>query len=97
MVACINGAVLLVVTVVVIVEAILRRGDLGFLGLLGSTTKRRRFEQQLSRRGLDAATLARMTCPIGIDGIRGKEPPVIAIAAAAQLLQAMQAGVPAAT
>jgi xanthine dehydrogenase accessory factor len=28
-----------------------------------------------------------MTCPIGVAGIKGKEPDVIAIAVAAQLLQ----------
>ena len=72
-----------------IVEAILQRGDFGFLGLIGSMTKRRRFEQQLVRRGVPIETVARMTCPIGIDGIVGKEPPVIAIAVAAQLLRAM--------
>ena len=72
-----------------IVEAVLRRDDFGFVGLIGSMTKRRRFEQQLARRGIAAATIARLTSPIGIDGIAGKEPPVIAIAAVAQLLRAM--------
>jgi xanthine dehydrogenase accessory factor len=32
-----------------------------------------------------------MVCPIGIPGINGKEPAVIAIAVAAQLLQVWQA------
>lgn len=72
-----------------IVEAILRRNDFGFLGLIGSTTKRRRFEHQLVRRGISVDTIARMVCPIGIEGIVGKEPPVIAIAVVAQLLRAM--------
>lgn len=80
-----------------IVEAILRRGDFGFLGLIGSMTKRRRFEQQLSRRGIDAAMLARLTCPIGIERIRGKEPAVIAIAVVGQLLQVMRPGAAAPT
>ena len=31
--------------------------------------------------------LAQVTCPIGIPGIAGKEPEVIAVAVAAQLLQ----------
>lgn len=70
-----------------IVEAILRRGDFGYLGLIGSTTKRRRFEQHLLARGIDAASIARMHCPIGIEGIDGKEPPIIAVAAVAQMLQ----------
>ncbi|MEK8033599.1 xanthine dehydrogenase accessory protein XdhC [Ideonella sp. DXS29W] len=69
-----------------ITEAILRRGDFGWFGLIGSATKRARFESRLRQRGFDAATLARMTCPIGVPGLAGKQPAVIAIATAAQLL-----------
>jgi xanthine dehydrogenase accessory factor len=74
-----------------IVEAILKRGDFAFLGLIGSTTKRRRFQHLLTQRGFDPALLSRMTCPIGIDIIRGKEPTHIAISAAAQLLPLLEA------
>ncbi len=70
-----------------IAEAILRRGDFGFLGLIGSQTKRARFMHRYEERGIAAETLARMTCPIGVPGIEGKEPEVIAIAVVAQLLQ----------
>ncbi len=73
-----------------IVEAVLRRGDFGFLGLIGSATKRARFEHRLTSRGVPAETLARMTCPIGVEGILGKEPEVIALSAVAQLLQQSQ-------
>jgi xanthine dehydrogenase accessory factor len=65
--------------------AILRRADFGFFGLIGSATKRARFEHRLAERGL---ATARMTCPIGVAGIAGKAPEVIAVAAVAQLLQA---------
>ena len=68
-----------------IVEAILRRDDFAFLGLIGSMTKRRRFAQLLCERGVAAASIERVTCPIGIDGIGSKEPAHIAIATAAQL------------
>lgn len=70
-----------------ITEAILRRGDFGYLGLIGSRTKRRRFERRFESRGIPAATLARMTCPIGVGSIADKEPVHIAIAVVAQLLQ----------
>ncbi len=73
-----------------IVEAVLRRGDFAFLGLIGSATKRRRFAQLLARRGFDDASLARITCPIGIDGIAGKEPAHIAIAVAAHILPLLE-------
>ncbi|MDH5340773.1 MAG: xanthine dehydrogenase accessory protein XdhC [Rubrivivax sp.] len=71
-----------------ITEAILKRGDFGYLGLIGSKTKRERFLRRFEQRGIAAATLARLTCPIGVPGIGGKAPGVIALAVAAQLLQA---------
>jgi len=54
-----------------------------FVGLIGSQTKRARFLSRLEKDGIDAA---RLTCPIGLPGIPGKEPEVIAIATLAQLL-----------
>ncbi|MFM8865175.1 MAG: xanthine dehydrogenase accessory protein XdhC [Limnohabitans sp.] len=74
-----------------IVVACLRRqrerGDLPFVGLIGSQTKWATFRHRLEARGFTAAEIAHITCPIGIAGISGKEPEVIAIAVAAQLLQ----------
>jgi len=67
-------------------EAILKRGDFGFFGLIGSKTKRERFIHRFEQRGIAPATIARMTCPIGVPGITGKEPEVIAVGVAAQLL-----------
>ncbi|MFM2448567.1 MAG: hypothetical protein RIS44_1017 [Pseudomonadota bacterium] len=69
-----------------ITEAILRRGDFGYLGLIGSATKRARFVHQLEARGVSSALLQRMICPIGLPGIEGKEPEVIAVAAVGQML-----------
>lgn len=69
-----------------IVEAVLRRGDFAFLGLIGSKTKRQRFVHRFVQRGVPAAAVERMTCPIGLPGIEGKEPEVIAVAVVAQLL-----------
>lgn len=75
-----------------ITEAILRRGDFAFLGLIGSATKRARFLRRFEQRGIAPATLARMHCPIGVPGISGKQPEVIAIAVVAQLLQQASGG-----
>jgi len=69
-----------------IVEAVLRRGDFAFCGLIGSRTKRARFEHRLEARGVDAATIARLVCPIGVAGIDGRAPEIIAAAVVAQLL-----------
>jgi len=63
---------------------VLKRGDFAFCGLIGSATKRARFEHRLQAEGLDTS---RLVCPIGLPGIEGKEPAVIAVAVVAQLLQ----------
>ena len=70
-----------------LVEAVLRRGDFAYLGLIGSATKRARFERRLRTRGFTDKQLRRLTCPIGIDGIAGKSPAAIAISTAAELLR----------
>ena len=70
-----------------ITEAILRRGDFAFCGLIGSKSKRASFEHRLRERGVAAAAIARLTCPIGVAGIAGHEPEVIAAAVLTQLLQ----------
>ena len=68
-------------------ERILRRADIGRFGLIGSRTKRQQFEHRLLDRGITQEQLNRMTCPIGIPGIYGKQPASIAIAVVAQLVQ----------
>ncbi len=70
-----------------IVDAALRRGAHRDLGLIGSRTKRARLAQRLEARGRTPEQIARITCPIGVAGIEGKEPAVIAVAVAAELLQ----------
>ena len=64
------------------------RDDLPFVGLIGSRTKWATFRHRLEDRGFTAAELDAVRCPIGIPGIAGKEPAVIAAGAVAQLLQA---------
>ena len=70
-----------------ITEAVLRRGDFAYLGLIGSKTKRERFARRFEQRGVPAEVVARMTCPIGDDRIAGKEPAVIAVGVVGQLLR----------
>jgi xanthine dehydrogenase accessory factor len=67
--------------------AALRRPALAFTGLIGSQTKRARFLSRLERDGVSAEARGRLTCPIGLPGVTGKEPDVIAVALLAQLLQ----------
>lgn len=71
---------------IAILDAALRRLNLGFIGLIGSSTKWHNFQQKLLQLGLTRHDLQRVTCPIGIPGIVSKAPEAIAIATAAQLL-----------
>ena len=63
------------------------RADLPFVGLIGSKSKWASFRHRLEARGFSEAELAHITCPIGVAGVVGKEPAVIAAAVAAQLMQ----------
>jgi xanthine dehydrogenase accessory factor len=65
--------------------------DLPFIGLIGSQTKWATFQRRLREKGFADSELATVTCPIGLPGIAGKEPEVIAVAVAAQLLALRQA------
>jgi len=62
------------------------RGDVRYIGLIGSKTKWATFRHRLSVRGFSDAELQQVICPIGLPAIRGKRPAVIAVAVVAQLL-----------
>jgi xanthine dehydrogenase accessory factor len=62
------------------------RGDLPYIGLIGSKTKWASFRSRLVARGFSDSELDHVTSPIGIPGIADKRPEAIAIAVAAQLL-----------
>jgi xanthine dehydrogenase accessory factor len=71
---------------IAILDVALRRDDLGFIGLIGSSAKWAHFQQELKKQGYSEETLQRITTPIGLPGVPGKSPQAIAIATAAQLL-----------
>jgi xanthine dehydrogenase accessory factor len=66
-----------------IAAAAIGRGDLAYVGVIGSATKAARFRARLAERGLDPA---RLTCPIGVPGLASKHPRAVAIAIAAEIL-----------
>jgi len=70
-----------------ICDRILRRNDASYCGLIGSTTKRRRFEQRYRREGMSRELLDQLVCPIGVEGISGKKPAEIAVSVAAEILR----------
>ena len=71
-------------------EAALRTPQLASIGLIGSAAKWSRFRVQLAAEGHSAEQVARITCPIGQPDLAGKQPAVIAVGVAAELVRAMQ-------
>ncbi|WP_426015237.1 xanthine dehydrogenase accessory protein XdhC [Caulobacter sp. DWR2-3-1b2] len=72
-------------------SAALAGGAFGYLGLIGSDTKRARFLSRLRKDGFDDASVARMTCPIGLPHLKNKAPEVIAVSVVADLLMRLEA------
>ena len=69
-----------------LVHGALRAGRFAYVGLIGSATKRARFQNRLRQAGMDQTDIDRLVCPIGSAGIKSKRPPVIAASVAADLL-----------
>jgi xanthine dehydrogenase accessory factor len=73
-----------------ILAACLRRQreqhDLASIGLIGSKSKWATFRHRLEARGVTEDELARVICPIGLPGIHGKQPEVVALSVVAQLM-----------
>lgn len=78
-----------------IVDTALRTPGIASIGLIGSRSKWARFRTQLASAGHDEAALERVTTPIGIAGIRSKEPAAIAVSVAARTLQLVEQAAPA--
>jgi xanthine dehydrogenase accessory factor len=73
-----------------ILQDVLRRRT-RYVGLIGSRAKWARFRARLQQRGVAAAELARVHCPIGIDLGGGKSPQEVAISVAAELVRDLRA------
>lgn len=71
-------------------EAILRRGDYRYFGVIGSQTKRQRFDYRLAGKGFSAQQLATMRCPVGLPDVKGKLPTEIAVAVAGEIISIYQ-------
>jgi xanthine dehydrogenase accessory factor len=77
-----------------LISSALKRSDLGFIGMIGSDTKARRFQTRLAHRGFNEAQINRLTSPVGELSIPGKHPIEVAISIAAQLVQHIHAKQP---
>jgi xanthine dehydrogenase accessory factor len=76
---------------VALCDAVLRGGEFGSIGLIGSAGKWARFRHRLSTEGNhDSSSLARIRTPIGLVDITGKEPATIAVSVAADMLRTFE-------
>ena len=72
-----------------LVRTLLGRGEFGWLGLIGSSSKAAKFRSRLTREGVAAPLISRLVCPIGVCKAP-KYPAAIAISVAAQLLEVFE-------
>ena len=70
-----------------VVLAALRAKRFGYVGLIGSASKKARFISRMRQAGLADDDIERLVCPIGIDGVTSKQPAVIAASVVADLLR----------
>lgn len=66
--------------------AILKRDDFAYYGLIGSKTKRAKFEHRLRDRGFKPEVVQRMRCPMGLGEVKGKLPIEIAVSIAGEII-----------
>jgi xanthine dehydrogenase accessory factor len=71
-------------------DAALRTPALGSVGLIGSSAKWARFRSRLLAEGHDPAAVDRITTPIGLTDLSGKDPATIAVSVAAGLLRVFE-------
>lgn len=71
-------------------EAVLKRGDFRYAGVIGSETKNQRFRYRLAGKGVANEPLARLRCPIGLPDVKGKLPAEIAVAIAGEIISVYQ-------
>ena len=96
--ACPSGAAVVILTHshaldYRLAQAALQRRNLAYVGMIGSATKRARFERWFLATGGARAAIAALVCPIGGSGVADKRPEVIAALTAVELLRCMGARV----
>jgi xanthine dehydrogenase accessory factor len=73
-----------------LIKQLSNREQAGFIGVIGSNTKAKRFRMRLEHKQFTAQQVALMTCPIGLSNVEGKLPMEVAVSIAAQLMQQYQ-------
>jgi len=71
-------------------QAIIKRADASWLGVIGSETKNKKFQHRLAHRGFSSEQIKQMICPIGLPQVTGKLPMEVAVSVAGQLIELYQ-------
>ncbi len=71
-------------------DVALRCSHLGSVGLIGSSAKWSRFRSKLAQEGHGPEAVARITTPIGLPDVAGKDPATIAVSVAADLVRTFE-------
>lgn len=74
-----------------LIETALKHGSLGFIGMIGSETKAKRFITKLEHRGFSRKQIEQVTSPIGDLSIPGKRPVEVSVSICAQLIKLQHA------
>ncbi|MEH6570179.1 MAG: xanthine dehydrogenase accessory protein XdhC [Halioglobus sp.] len=69
-----------------ILEAVLKRGDAKYVGLIGSDTKWRRFKMRMEHKGHCKEFYEQVHCPVGLEAVPGKRPIEVAVSVAGELI-----------
>jgi len=73
-----------------ICSAILKRNDAKYVGLIGSDTKWKRFQQRFSHRGFSESQIQSISCPVGLSQVSGKLPMEVAVSIVGQVINIYQ-------
>lgn len=69
-----------------ILEAVLKRDDAYYVGLIGSATKWRRFHMRLEHKGYQPDFYQHVRCPVGLAAVQGKRPIEVAVSVAGEII-----------
>ena len=77
-----------------IIEAVVKRGDARYVGLIGSDTKWRRFQMRFEHRDYAPRDYAVVRCPVGLAAVPGKLPMEVAVSIAGDIIAHYQQDMP---
>lgn len=77
-----------------ITEAVVKRGDARYVGLIGSDTKWKRFQMRFEHRDYQPQDFSAVRCPVGLSQVPGKLPMEVAVSIAGEIIAEYQRDLP---